>query len=77
MSNNNLKSWVSVYRIFCAINDTVLELPEGIDHNMAHEIVTNLVDSLYISHLGELAWDMAYYRWTDVDVDVDVDNGEV
>lgn len=58
-----LQSWVSVYRVFLAIADTVLELPEGINHDDAHEIINDLVNTLAMSHEDEEAWSTAYHRW--------------
>ena len=59
------KSWVSVYHVFMAIADKILELPEGIDHDSAHHLIANCVDSLYAQHTGEAAWDIAYIKWNE------------
>lgn len=57
------KSWTSVYRVFMSIADTILELPEGDNHNHAHTLINSLVNSLYAQHEGDPAWDIAYTKW--------------
>ena len=68
------KSWVSVYRVFLSIADTVLELPEGIDHDCAHVLINDAVAALYEKHIGEAAWDIAYIKWIEpADDDPEID----
>ena len=67
------KSWVSVYRVFMSIADTVLELPEGVDHDYAHILINSCVNALYAQHEGDPAWDIAYTKW----IEPSDDDGEV
>lgn len=62
-AESKLQSWVSVYRIFCAIQNAVLELPEGIDHESVNMITKDIINTLAMKHEGEDVWDEAYHRW--------------
>lgn len=59
------KSWVSVYHVFTAIADSVLDLPEGTNHDYAHILINNCINALYAQHEGEDAWDIAYTKWVE------------
>lgn len=54
-------SWVDVYRIFMGISDHVLDTTPN--HDEAHKIIAERVNSLYAQHEGHPAWDIAYERW--------------
>lgn len=59
----HFKTWTSVYHVFISIADAVFESPEGINHETAHALINQCIDTLYIPHEGEPAWDAAYKRW--------------
>jgi len=60
-----LQTWLSVYRLFVSIGNTVLDLPEGADYESYLTITQDLVEALYAQHEGDPAWDLAYQRYVE------------
>lgn len=60
-TNTYPTSWVDVYHIFMDIADKVLDAVE--DHDLAHRLIAQQVESIYSKHQGTPVWDHAYERW--------------